>query len=183
MEKRGHDEGQALHQGRGERDPGLQGSLVAAFAETSRAWAWNLACALQAEKEGLGARARLFRAVAEAKSVQARRFLGHLRGSVGTTEENLRRAIEEEQEAARVFYPPMIEISEDAPWAVKKAFAQTMETARGHGVLCEEAAKAGGGAAPMSYHVCRICGHISTDGVPKNCPVCHAVPGRFKEVP
>ena len=32
------------------------------------------------------------------------------------------------------------------------------------------------------YYVCQICGHIQEDFIPENCPVCHAVPGRFKRI-
>jgi rubrerythrin len=34
----------------------------------------------------------------------------------------------------------------------------------------------------QAYYVCQICGHVTLGFIPENCPVCHAVPGRFKRV-
>jgi rubrerythrin len=65
---------------------------------------------------------------------------------------------------------------------VKKAFAQSMETDGQHADLFERAMEDMLEESEPAYYVCQICGHISEGFVPENCPVCHAVPGRFKRV-
>jgi rubrerythrin len=33
-----------------------------------------------------------------------------------------------------------------------------------------------------NYFVCQVCGYVSEDEAPDNCPVCGAVKGKFKQV-
>jgi len=33
-----------------------------------------------------------------------------------------------------------------------------------------------------AYYVCQICGYVSEDEAPENCPVCGAVKAKFKPV-
>jgi rubrerythrin len=61
-------------------------NLASAFASESKAAVRNAAFALKADQEGHPQLARLFRAVADADSVHARRFLLLMRGKIGTTE-------------------------------------------------------------------------------------------------
>jgi rubrerythrin len=64
-------------------------NLEKLFAKESAAAARAEIFALKAEKEGLSHFCALFRAVNESKSVHARRFLRLIRGTIGSTEENL----------------------------------------------------------------------------------------------
>ena len=63
-----------------------------AFEEEAKAHERLLMFALGAEEEGFPQIAHLFRAVAAAEGVHARRHFAQLEGSVGNTEENLERA-------------------------------------------------------------------------------------------
>lgn len=155
-------------------------NIVTAFSEGSRAAARLRAFSLQAKKDQREDLARLFEALAEAKAVQARRFLGHLKGKIGSTDENLREALEEEGRNLEGLYPTMAEEAGQAPWAVKKAFNQTMKVSSVHLELLRKAC--GDEPAAKRLYVCRICGYISEDQMPENCPVCHAVKGRFSPV-
>jgi rubrerythrin len=157
-------------------------NLANAFASESKAAARNAAFALKAEQEGYAQLARLFRAVADADSIHARRFLLLMRGKIGTTEENLRAALHNEASANKEYYPEMVKDAQESSKAVKKAFAQSMETDGQHADLFEKALENMLGEGGPDYYVCQICGHISEGFVPENCPVCHAVPGRFKRV-
>ena len=157
-------------------------NLASAFASESKAAVRNTAFALKADQEGHPQLARLFRAVADADSVHARRFLLLMRGKIGTTEENLKTAFQNEEEASEESYPEMIKDAQESSKAVKKAFAQSMKTDGQHADLFERAMADMLANNEADYYVCHICGHISVGFVPKNCPVCHAVSGRFKRV-
>ena len=105
-----------------------------------------------------------------------------MRGKIGSTKENLEAALESELQAEQEYYLPMVEASKNASKAVKKAFGQSMATDGEHAKLYEEAKEKMLKEGEMTYFVCQICGHIHMDQIPDNCPVCEAVPGRFREV-
>jgi rubrerythrin len=160
----------------------IEAYLAKAFSEQSKASARNAAFALKAEQDGYPQLARLFRAVSNADSVHARRFLLLMRGKIGSTEENLQAALKSELEAEKGYYPPMVEASKEESKAVKKAFEQSMATDGEHAKLYLEAGEDLLTQRDTIYYVCQICGHIHTEGIPDGCPVCHAVPGRFQKV-
>ena len=148
--------------------------LANAFASESKAAVRNAAFALKAEQEGHAQLARLFRAVANADSIHARRFLLLMRGKIGTTEENLKSALQNEADANKEHYPGMVKDARESSKAVRKAFAQSMETDGQHADLFERALEGMLEESEPNYYVCQICGHISEGFVPENCPVCHA---------
>jgi rubrerythrin len=156
--------------------------IALSFAEESKAAVRNDAFALKAEQGGHPEIARLFRAMANADSVHARRFLYLMRGKIGTTEENLREAFENERKAKEEHYPPMVQAAKNESKATKKAFMQSMHTDGEHSELCSRFMKGGSTSGNSVYYVCQICGHIHLNEIPENCPICHAVPGRFKRV-
>ncbi|MFC1824648.1 rubrerythrin family protein [Thermodesulfobacteriota bacterium] len=160
----------------------VEKNLARAFAEESKASARNSAFALKAEREGYPALARLFRAVADAESIHARRFLFLMRAKIGTTAENLESAIQHELQAGQEGYPPMVEEARDSSKAVKKAFTQSMQTDGEHAGLYREAKQDMLAGKDVEYYVCQICGHIEEGFIPENCPICNAVSGRFKRV-
>lgn len=160
----------------------IEKNLAIAFAEESKAAARNAAFALKAEQEGYSQLARLFRAVADADSVHAHRFLLLMRGKIGNTEENLKAAFQNESKANEEHYPGMVEDAKESSKAVKKAFTQSMKTDGEHAELYKKAMDHMLANSEIEYYVCQICGHISEGFVPENCPVCQAVRGRFKRV-
>ncbi|MBW1799882.1 MAG: rubrerythrin family protein [Deltaproteobacteria bacterium] len=162
----------------------IEKHLARTFAAESKASARNEAFALMAERDGYANLARLFRAVSNAESVHARRFLLLMRGKIGTTRDNLEDAYQFEIKATRDLYPGMVENarSEDAPSAVKKAFAQSMRTDGEHADLYRDAMNDMLDEREIDYYVCQICGHIHPGEVPENCPICKAVRGRFKRI-
>ena len=157
-------------------------NIARAFAEESRVLAQMSPFILKAEREGYKELARLFRAVENAKSIHARRFRLLMRGKIGSTRDNLSTALENEIKAKDRFYPQMIKEARDASTAVKKAFAQTSRTDEEYTDLFRSAMEDMLTDSETVYYVCQICGHIHKNGRPERCPVCKAVPGRFKEL-
>ena len=159
----------------------IERNLAHAFSEESKMASRYGAFVLKAEQEGYPQLARLFRALANAKSVHVRRFLYLMRGKIGSTEENLRLAFEGELAAGETL-TAMIEEAKSASKAVKKAFIQSNKTDGEHAQLLEKARRDMLPGTETIYYVCQICGHIQKNEAPEKCPVCKAVSGRFKKL-
>jgi len=157
-------------------------NMAKAFAAESKASLRNAAFALKAKKEDYQHAAKLFRAVADSESVHANRFLLLMRGKVGSTEENLKTAFENEIKANAEEYPQLIKEAEaeGVNKVIMKAFAQSRDVEEGHAQLYKKMINDMIEGRETDYYVCQICGYISEDEVPENCPVCGAVKGRFK---
>jgi len=158
-------------------------SLAIAFAAESKAAARNSAFAQKAEKDGYPQIARLFRAVADAESVHARRYLLLMRGKIGATEENLEAAFQNEIKANVDEYPPLIkDAMEEGLKQVERAFSQSRDVENTHAELYKKAMNDMLSDRQTEYYVCQVCGYIAEDSPPENCPVCGAVKGKFKKV-
>ena len=157
-------------------------NLARAFAAESKASVRNAAFALKAEKEDFQPVANLFKAVAESESVHANRFLLLMRGKIGSTEENLKTAFENEIKANANEYPQIIKDAEEesSSKAVMKAFTQTRDVEERHAELYKKMLNDMMEGRETDYFVCQICGYISEDTIPENCPVCEAVSTKFK---
>jgi rubrerythrin len=160
-----------------------EGNLAYAFAAESKATARNSAFAAKAEQEGYSQVSRLFRAVSEAESVHARRYLMLMRGKIGSTEENLEAAFENEIRANVEEYPKLIQdANAEQNSAAEKAFAQARDVESRHAELYKHAMNDMLSERDTIYHVCQVCGYVAEDEAPENCPICGAVKGKFKEV-
>jgi rubrerythrin len=160
-----------------------QKSLAYAFAAESKASIRNDAFARKAEAEGFAGIARLFRAVSEAESVHARRYLLLMRGKVGSTEENLQTAFQSEIKANVEEYPNLIkEAAEEREEAALKAFSHARDVEDRHAELYKKAMNDMLAERETVYYVCQVCGYVAEDEAPQNCPVCGAVKGKFKKI-
>jgi len=160
-----------------------QKNLAYAFAAESKASIRNDAFARKAVAEGFGGIARLFRAVSEAESVHARRYLLLMRGKVATTEENLQTAFQNEIKANVDEYPPLIkEAAEEGEEAALKAFSHARDVEDRHAELYKKAMNDMLAERETVYYVCQVCGYVAEDEAPQNCPVCGAVKGKFKKI-
>lgn len=158
-------------------------NLAYAFAAESKAAVRNEAFARKADGEGYSGIARLFRAVSEAESVHARRYLMLMRGKVGSTEENLETAFQNEIKANVDEYPKLIQdASEEGKDGVLKAFSQARDVESRHAELYKRAMNDMVADRETVYYVCQVCGYISEDEAPENCPICGAVRGKFKQI-
>jgi rubrerythrin len=160
----------------------VEENLARMVAREMRAAARNAAFGLKAEQEGDEALALLFKAATDAKSVHARRFLNLMRGKIKGSGENLKEAFESELHGVEALYPGMVQEAKKSPTAVKKGFIQSMKTDQELVGLYEKAMEDHRKGEENVYYVCQICGHIHQNSIPRNCPVCRAVPGRFNRI-
>jgi rubrerythrin len=158
-------------------------NLAYAFAAESKASARNAAFAQKAQHEGYARIGRLFRAVSEAESVHAQRYLRLMRGKIGSTEENLEAAFHSEIRANVDEYPKLIrDATAEGNGPAEKAFTQSRDVESRHAELYKKAMNDMLAERDTVYYVCQVCGHIAEDEPPENCPVCGAVKGKFKEI-
>jgi rubrerythrin len=160
----------------------IRKNIARAYVEESTGADRNAAFVLKALQEGHPNLARLFRAVADGKAVHTRRFRLLLRGKIGESAENLKDALKRERDAVERGYPAMVETAMAGTKAVKKAFLQSRKTDDEYSGLFKKAMENSDAGEDCVYYVCQICGHIHRDVIPDNCPICKAVPGRFKKV-
>ncbi|MFH1033999.1 MAG: ferritin family protein [Pseudomonadota bacterium] len=164
-------------------DPELEAHLAAAFAGEAQAHVRNLAYAKKAAEEGYPEVARLFMAVAEAEKVHADEYLKYLEGVVGSTEENLSRAFENELKAKQDIYPRLVKEAfrlgrEDVAWS----FIRARDVEERHAGLYKEALSALAGDRQLTYHVCPVCGYVFDQEPPDECPVCRSPREKFKAI-
>lgn len=161
----------------------LEAMLREAFAGEAKAHVRNLAFARQAKAEGYDDIARLFLAVAEAERVHADEYLVFLQGVVGSTEENLKRAFENEMAAKQDYYPPIIkkafEVKRDD---VAYALVRARDVEERHAQLYKDALNAMVNDRELEYHVCEVCGYVFDGDPPEECPVCRAARSTFKKI-
>ncbi len=160
----------------------LERMMQEAFAGESKAHTRNLAFAQKAAAEGYPQVARLFRAVAEAERVHAAEYLKYLEGIVGDTEENLKRAFENEIKAKTDIYPGFIREAfarkrEDAAWS----FSRSRDVEDRHAGLYKNALGAMLADQEIEYHVCQVCGYVFEGDLPETCPVCRTGRKNFKK--
>jgi rubrerythrin len=156
-------------------------NLSRAFSAESKAAIRNAAFAGKADQEGYNQIGSLFRAVAEAESVHARRFLLLMRGKIGSTEENLERAFQNEIKANVEEYPGLIKAAqEEGEEGALRAFSQARDVENRHADLYKRAMNNLLSERQTVYHVCQVCGYIAEEAAPDNCPVCGAVKTKFK---
>ncbi|MDK2947583.1 MAG: hypothetical protein PWQ63_743 [Methanolobus sp.] len=157
-------------------------NLKAAFTGESMANRTYLAFAAKADSEGYTQVAKLFRAAAAAETIHALNHLKRMDG-VGSTEDNLKEAINGETYEFESMYPAFIEEAEKegndkALWSFKVA----NEVEKTHAALYEKALKELGSNEETDYYVCSVCGHTHEGKPEDNCPVCGAPASRFDKI-
>jgi rubrerythrin len=161
-------------------------NLSAAFAGESQANRKYAGFSEEAEEKGLRNVAKLFRAASEAEAVHARRLLRVL-GGIGTTDENLRKAVEGETHEFTSMYPGFIAAAkaEGGQSEADIAFSYAMKAEEVHAGLYRKALEAVQGKRDLAVtkiFLCPVCGNIFLDVVPDQCPICKAFKKKFREV-
>jgi rubrerythrin len=164
--------------------PDTQENLATAFAGESQANRKYLAFARQAEKEGHPQIARLFRAAAEAETLHA---LAHLSnsGGVGTTLENLEKAVAGETYEFTEMYPPMVEQAKAEGHRAKTMLDFAARAEKVHAGLFRQALEAlrgGKDLSQMEVFLCPVCGHLEFGVPPERCPICGAPKAKYQKV-
>ena len=157
--------------------------LEEAFAGESQANRKYLAFAEKADKEGFHQGARLFRAAAAAETVHAHAHLRAMNG-VGSTEENLKEAIEGETHEFKSMYPEMIRTAEEeGEKTALRSFRYANEVEQIHAELYSGMLKnLAEGAEEYPYFVCPVCGHTVGREAPERCPVCGAMGKMYNRI-
>lgn len=158
-------------------------NLKAAFAGESQANRKYLAFAEKAVAEGKPGVAKLFRAAAAAETIHAHAHLRLMKG-IGTTEENLKQAIEGESFEFESMYPGMMEDAKaEGENAVLRYFGFANEAEKIHADLYTEALNADGDVfAEAEFHICSVCGHTQNGEATEKCPICGAAPKAYSKV-
>ncbi len=157
-------------------------NLQEAFAGESQANRRYLAFAKKADDEGQPQVARLFRAAAESETIHAHNHLRIL-GVTGSTQDNLKQAVEGESYEFMQMYPPMIEEARSAGiTAAEKSFDFANQVEQTHAALFQKALDRWGSLGELDYFVCEGCGHLAESEAPETCPVCGAPREKFKKI-
>ncbi len=157
-------------------------NLMAAFAGESQANRKYLAFAQQADKEGLPAVAKLFRAAAEAETIHAHTHLRNA-GHVNSTVDNLKAAIEGENFEHTKMYPEMIADAKAEGNNVAAGYMEWVnEVEAVHENLYKKALADPQGFENVDFYLCRVCGYTHEGPHEADCPVCGAKAAAFFKV-
>jgi rubrerythrin len=154
-------------------------ALALAFVHQAQAASKNRVRGQKAFQEGNLRAAGLFKALAEAQDIHAKKTLLFLRGRIEDTACNEAEALQETRELFVDSLEWTILSLAEGDKAASALLTQMARTLKSHmDLACAEAGEA--------FYVCTICGHIhaAADGEdgPGRCPVCQAVPEKFSRV-
>jgi rubrerythrin len=164
--------------------PTTNENLATAFAGESQANRKYLAFARQAEKEGYGQIAKLFRAAADAETIHAHYHLGNM-GGVGDTLKNLEEAVGGETYEFTSMYPPMLAQAQAEGHKSKVAFNYALEAEKVHARLFKQALdalKGGKDLSTMDVYLCPVCGDVEFGEPPEKCPICNAPKAKYQKI-
>ena len=156
-----------------------------AFAGESQANRKYSVFAEKAAAEGYPVVGKLFRAASEAEAVHAKRLL-FIKNAVGSTEENLKGAIEGENYEFMTMYPTFAEeAKKERRNEAAIVFTHAMKAEEAHANLylqALEAVREGKDIDVEKIYLCPVCGNVELGAAPEKCPIC-GVPARmFREV-
>jgi rubrerythrin len=159
-------------------------NVEAAFIGEAKAYFRLLAYAEKAEEEEVPQIALLFRAIADAERVHATRQLNLVKDLlVKDTDTNLEASFQREKTVSENAYPDMIkDAEEDGEQAAALAFSHARDAESYHAKLYERAMYQVIKDEVKAYHVCQVCGYVTSKRIPKKCPVCGAPPEKFKTI-
>jgi rubrerythrin len=156
----------------------LESRMKLAMASESASAARNRLYAAKAKKDGRSQLAKLMTAMATGEQISARRALIYLRGKIGQAGPHLEELQRQKETAASQIYPTDQQTAGSAgDRSADAAFAQFAQVSRNHADVLK---KPDIDSAAHDFYVCQVCGYIALDEVPEQCPVCGAVPERFK---
>ncbi len=157
-------------------------NLMAAFAGESQANRKYLAFAAKAEQEGYPRAAKMFKAAAMAETIHA---LAHFRtaGGVGSTQDNLKAAVEGETYEFTSMYPEMLEAAKaEGNKDAERSFNFANEAEKVHANLYQDVLDNLKEGQDSDFHVCSVCGNVVEGEAPDTCPICGAKKEKFDKV-
>ena len=161
-------------------------NVMSAFTGESQANRKYATFAEKAAEEGFPAIARLFKAASEAEAIHARRLM-KVMGAIGTTADNLEKAVAGETHEYTEMYPGFIATAkvEGGQSEAEIAFNYAKMAEEVHAGLYKKALDAVNGKRDLpadKVSVCTICGNIFLGEAPPQCPICKAFKKKFVEV-
>jgi rubrerythrin len=171
-------------------------NLQTAFNGESNARAKYLAFAKQADAEGYGKVAALFRAAARAEEIHAKNHAAAIRkmgaepkadiqaAEVKSTRENLQVAIAGETYEYETMYAGfLVQARAEGDAAAERTFHYASEAEKGHARLYSDAlAHLDAWRVAEPFYVCPVCGHTVTAVEFSRCPVCSTKGETFEKV-
>ncbi|HSB76195.1 MAG TPA: ferritin family protein [Terriglobales bacterium] len=172
-------------------------NLQAAYNGESNAHARYLAFAQQADKEGYGKAASLFRAAAKAEDTHASNHANVIKKMGGapeakietpvvkSTKENLQAAIQGETYERDVMYPAFLKVAradrnKDAIQTFNYAKTAEAEHAKLYAEALANLPQMKG--AGQEYYVCTVCGYTTTKMDFSKCPSCFSPKHKYEKV-
>ena len=156
-----------------------------AFAGESQANRKYAVFAEKAAAEGYPVVGKLFRAASEAEAIHAKRLL-FIRNAVGSTEENLKGAIEGETFEFTKMYPEFVaQAKEERKNEAAIVFTHAMKAEEVHASLylqALEAVREGKDLDVEKVYLCPVCGNVELGAAPEKCPICGVPERMFREV-
>jgi rubrerythrin len=160
-------------------DEEIREALHEAYAGEAKAVLRLDLFAQQAEKEGFPQIAKLFRVIAFSEKIHGERALRVLR-EVGDTQQNLSESFESEQKVAQVAYSGFIKKAwEQGEKEAALHFTQSRDVEETHAQLYKNALDTMMEEKEANYHVCTVCGYVSENLLPEECPICQAKKEKF----
>ncbi len=157
-------------------------NLKEAFAGESQANRKYLAFAQKAEQDGYPAVAKLFRAAAEAETIHAHAHFRLMKG-IGNTKENLESAIGGETHEYQSMYPAFIQDAQNEnEVAAAKIFEFALKAEKAHAELYTDMLHEFEKNENADFYLCPVCGFVSKNHIPDNCPICQAKASVFKKI-
>ncbi len=158
-------------------------NVHSAYVAEAKAYQRLLLFAKKAEEEELPQIAHLFRAVASAESVHARRHFMQLEHSISDTQTNLEISFQKETGVGRVEYSRMLrEAEEDEEPEAALVFSQARDVEDGHAKLYKKALDHLIAQRTTEYYTCQVCGYVADAKLPNNCPICGAPSSEFTKI-
>jgi rubrerythrin len=156
----------------------LDRRMKLAMAGESASAARNRLYAAKARKEGRLQLAKLMTAMAAGEQISARRALIYLRGKIGQAAPHLEWLRKQKEASAAQDYPAGRQSAASAAdRSAEAAFAQFAKVSANHAAMLGDPDIA---TRNHEFYVCQVCGFIAVDSIPEKCPICGAVPERFK---
>ncbi|MGV7223401.1 MAG: rubrerythrin family protein [Nitrospinales bacterium] len=159
-------------------------NVYTAFIGEAKAYFRLLAYAEKAEEEGIPQIALLFRAIADAERVHATRHLNLVKDMlIKDTDTNLEKSFQREKSISENEYLDFIkDAEEDGEKAAAFTFSQARDAETFHAKLYERAIYHVIRDEVKAYHVCQVCGYVTSKKIPDKCPICQATKDKFKTI-
>lgn len=139
--------------------------------------------ALKADKAKRTGLAKLFRASVDSRQVQINRARMLLRGKIAPSfEDNLADHAVESAAVVAELAELIEQARQEGAGGIAKALDQMRRVEMAAQAAYQKALKLDDSEESAPYQVCQICGYVAQGQVPEECPVCGAIPEKFKQV-